>query len=158
MSSNALRKRGPSSLDALTSDGLLAALQAAHRQIETAFSELGAEAGEEGPDAGRFSAMRMRVGQALLAKRQIVGSVAAHLIGLLSVEEAIAVRELRTRGQHHSQLASEIIRYWTPDLIRQDWTGYCAASRDLRAGILGLIGAEKDLYYPLLRRQLDGKS
>jgi hypothetical protein len=133
-----------------SSTQLLFALKAAHQQIEAAFAELDAECMQERADPSLFSAMRMRVGQALLVKRQIVGLVASHLILSAPPHEVCAVRELRSKDICYSQLASEIIRTWTPGAIKQDWGGYCAASRDLRARISSLIAAEKELYYRLL--------
>jgi hypothetical protein len=153
MGSNVVRKQRPGSNIGLSgSDFLLAELKSAHRRMETAFTELGKEAAEDNPDAGRFSAKRMRVGQALLAKRQIVSKVASYLISVVSAEEAAAVRELRTRAHLHSQLASETIRSWSPAQIERDWSGYCAAASELTAKILSLIAAEKELLYPLMEK------
>jgi hypothetical protein len=119
------------------STSLLSDLKAAHRKIETAFAELEAGCGHDRANLSAFSATRMRVGQALLAKRQLVGLIASELISSASA---------------YSQRASEIIGKWTPIAIQQDWNGYCTASRDLRTDILSLIAAEKELYYPLLLR------
>jgi len=140
------------------SASLLSELKAAHRKIESAFAELEAGCGRERANLSAFSAMRMRVGQALLAKRQLVGLIASELISSASDQELFAVRTLQSRDQCYSQRASEIIGKWTPVAIQQDWSGYCAASRDLRADILSLITAEKGLYYPLLLRQPRAKT
>lgn len=154
MSSNTLREQlRVANIGHSGSDSLLAALKVAHRQIEAAFSGLQTEGAEHVSDVSQFSAKRMRVGQALLAKRQIVGKVASHLIPLVSAEEATAIRELRSRAHRYSQLASEIIRSWTPDEIQQDWSGYSAAASEMKTTILGLVAAEKELLYPLLSRQ-----
>lgn len=155
MSSNVIRKQRPSSIDRSNSKSLLAALKVVHLQIEATFAELGAEAGEEVSDLSRFSNIRMRVGQALLTKRQVVDKVASHLIPLISADEATGVRELQLRDRSSCHLASQIIRDWPPDEIQRNWGGYCSASRDFRTGILGLISAEKELYYVLLRGQFD---
>ena len=134
------------------STSLLLELKAAHRQIETAFAELEAECAHEGANLSRFSAIRMRAGQALHVKRQLVGLIASQLISSASDQELFAVRTLQSRDDCCSQLASESIRKWTSVAIQQDWAGYCTASRDLRTDILSLIAAEKELYYPLLLR------
>jgi hypothetical protein len=47
---------------------------------------------------------------------------------------------------------SELIRKWTPDAVSSDWAGYGAASQKIRAGILELVAAERELLYPLLQR------
>ena len=116
------------------------------RDLETAMTG-------DAPDLSEFSAMRMRVGQALLAKRQLIGRVSTHLISLVAVDEGSEVRGLQSRDQRYSQLASEIIRNWPPEAIQLDWSGYCSASSDLRAGILDAVASEKALLYPLLERQ-----
>lgn len=149
--SSALRKHPPTTrLSIASSSGLLSALQAAHLQIDTAFAEMEGIASAEVTDLQHFSAARMRIGQANLARRRIVEKVSSHLISVVCAEVGEAVREHRRRDENYFQNVSELVRKWTPDAVLQNWNGYCTASRTIREGTLAIIAAEKGLLYPLL--------
>jgi hypothetical protein len=133
-----------------TSPGLLAGLQAAHREVEAALDEMDLIARDAAPDAAQFSAARLRAGQAILAKLQITTKVCSRLISMTSIKAAGEIRELRSRDSDQAKLISDHVRRWTPDVIGNDWQGYCQASREMRDGVRELVLAERKLLYPLL--------
>lgn len=151
MSSIRQRKQPPSTCWNIGESGtLLLALQAAHRQVETAFSQMKDIASEDVPDLQRFSAARLRIGQANLARRQIVEKVASHLISVTPADQAEAMREHRRRDQSCFHEASTLVREWTLEEVQRNWNGYFAASEIVRERIRAIIAAEKALLYPLL--------
>lgn len=129
---------------------LLQGLEAAHREVEASLDEMDLVAGDAVPDAVRFASVRLRAGQAILAKRQITTKVCNHLIPTVAIEDAEAIRDLKYRDSERSNLISDHVRRWTPDAITNDWQGYCQASREMRGGVREMIVAEKRLLYPLL--------
>jgi hypothetical protein len=131
---------------------LLAGLQGAHRQIEAAIIEAEAMMAEGQPDPALSSALRMRIGQANLARSRIAREICSHLISTISIREAEAVRGLQRQDAEQFQQTSELIRQWTPTAVQADWEGYCAASRQARDQIRAIVAAEKWLFYPLLER------
>jgi hypothetical protein len=131
---------------------LLAGLQGAHRQIEAAIIEVEAMMAEGQPDPALSSALRMRIGQANLARSRIAREICSHLISTISISEAEAVRGLQRQDAEQFQQTSELIRQWTPTAVQADWEGYCAASRQARDQIRAIVAAEKWLFYPLLER------
>lgn len=134
------------------SDALLGALQSAHRLIDAAFAELECASSDVRPETQRVDAARLRIGQANLTRRRVVNRVFSHLISLISAEERDMVRDLQRQDEDCSQRVSELVRHWTPDAIADDWDGYRAASRAIRAGIVSVVTAEKELLYRLLSR------
>jgi hypothetical protein len=133
-----------------TSPALLADLRAAHRQIEATLDEIDSIGGHGAPNAAQFINARLRVGQAILASRQIAMNVCSHLISLATKNDAEQIRELQRRDGEQSKLVSNHVRRWTPNAIRDDWQGYCDASRKMREGVREIVSAEKKLLYPLL--------
>jgi hypothetical protein len=135
-----------------SSGALLEALEAAHRQLETAMIALEALVSEGPPDASQFGVARLRISQANLARSQIVRKICTHLISLTSANEVEAVREFQRRDAQQFQATSEHIRRWTPDALCRDWEGYAAGSREVRAELREIVIAEKALFYPILSR------
>lgn len=97
----------------LGSGALLAALRAAHRQVEWAPGEIEATTINETPDLPRVSAFRLRIGQANLARGKIVQKVRRHLASRASKRDADALRDLERFERMHFQSVSELVRRWT---------------------------------------------
>jgi hypothetical protein len=91
-------------LAAPTSLGLLAGLQAAHREVEAALDEMDSIAGDAAPGAAQFGAARLRAGQAILAKLQITTKVCSRLISMTSIKAAGEIRELQSRDSDQAKL------------------------------------------------------
>lgn len=136
----------------LGSGALLAALRAAHRQVEWAPGEIEATTINETPDLPRVSAFRLRIGQANLARGKIVQKVRRHLASRASKRDADALRDLERFERMHFQSVSELVRRWTPERVFANWQGYCEESAAIRENIRQSINREKALLYPLLER------
>ena len=128
----------------------LAALQSAHRQIMTAMADLEAIAAEDVPDIARFSAVRLRISQANLARARVARQVCTHLVGIITAQQSDGIRALQRRDVHQLQHASALVRDWNLDAVVEDWGGYRTAARDVRDQLQALVAAEKQRLYPLL--------
>ena len=131
---------------------LLAALQAAHRQIEAASTDLEDVSAAGAPDVAKFSMARLRLGQAHLARRPIAQKVYAVLVSTISADEAEAVRDLQRRDGELAQELSDHIRRWTPIAVQERWAAYCEASVLIRGRLRAVLAMERSLIFPLLKR------
>jgi hypothetical protein len=128
----------------------LAALQSAHRQIAAAMADLESIAAEDVPDIARFSAVRLRISQANLARARVARQVCTHLIGIITAQQSDGIRALQRRDVRQLQHASALVRDWNLDAVIEDWGGYRNAARDVRDQLRALVASEKQLLYPLL--------
>lgn len=128
----------------------LAALEAAHRQVESALEEVKASTEEGRLDLAKFTAARLRVGQSDVARRQLVRRICSALLPATSPAEANAIRELQRCGAEHARRASELIGRWTPEAMAIDWDSFRLASYLLREQVRTALAAEKRILYPLL--------
>lgn len=96
----------------------------------------------------------MRIGKAILSRRRIAQEAYSRLLPAVSSDEVMAVRDLQQRDLAHFQSTSEMIGHWTPQMLQDNWRGYCEASRKVRDGMRDIIAAERRLLYPLLDRLL----
>jgi hypothetical protein len=101
---------------------------------------------------GRFNIARLRIAQANLARRKLVDQICRYLTLVLSPEEGELVRELRRRDEGCFQNVSTLVREWKPEDVFRNWDSYCVAARSIRAEILMIVSAEKELLYPFLER------
>lgn len=138
--------------DVASSAALLAALQAAHRQIESALNGIEAVGATEIPDLAKFSAARLKIGQLNLVRRQIARKVFSHLISVTSAEQGESLRAMQRRDLELSQLLSEHIGHWTPTAIQIDWQGYCDAAKKMRNQLREMVSLERSILYPLLQQ------
>lgn len=128
----------------------LAALQSAHRQIMIAMADLESIAAQDVPDIARFSAVRLRISQANLARARVARQVCTHLIGRITAQQYDGIRVLQQRDVRQLQHASALVRDWNLDAVVEDWGGYRNAAKDVRDQLNALIASEKQVLYPLL--------
>ena len=129
---------------------LLSELKAVHRQLETCLAGLETMTGDGAPGAESLGAMRLRIGKAILAKRQVVWRIYGEFNAGRFTGKPETLRELKRRDLEQFQLTSKTIQEWTPALVQDDWAGYRDASRRVREGLREIIAAEKNALYPLL--------
>jgi len=131
---------------------LLAALREAHRQIDSASSDLEALSAAGAPDPAQFGIARLRIGQAHLARSHLAQKIYTALVSTLSAEEVEPVRELQRRDGELAQELSNHIRRWNPTTVREGWEAYVEASRLIRARLRALVATERSVICPLLER------
>jgi hypothetical protein len=143
-------KRDPN--DGAGSAGFLSKLEAAHVELETCLAALdGVMASPELSEPTRFSVVRLRLAKANLARTQLAREACGHLIQRVTGCGG-ALRDLQQREMDHAQAVSNHVRQWTPNLVKDDWEGYCHATRRLLERVRELIVSERDLLLPQLRR------
>jgi hypothetical protein len=133
-----------------TYQNLQTKLEAANRQIALCIEDLEAVTSDVPPVSTQLSAVRLRIGKAILARRPVTHEAYSRLLSAVPADDVAAVRDLQQRDQAQFYFTSEIIRRWTPQMVKDDWQGYCVASRMVRDGMRAIIAAEKRLLYPLL--------
>jgi hypothetical protein len=127
-------------------------LEETHRRIDLCFEDLEAITSEGPPEAVQLSAIRMRIGQAILIRRQVARDVYGYLLAVVCATDAAALRDLQRRDLDQFRVTSGVIQRWTPQRLRQDWPGYCDASRNVRDGLREIMDSEKRFLCPLLDR------
>jgi hypothetical protein len=129
---------------------LLEALEAAHRQLETALGDVRASTAEGHTDRAKFKATRFRIGQCEVDRRRLVQRICGSLLPTASPAEAKAIGELRRRELEHARRASLLIARWTPQAMALDWESYRLDSYLLREEMRTALATEKRILYRLL--------
>ncbi|HET7678950.1 MAG TPA: PilZ domain-containing protein [Xanthobacteraceae bacterium] len=139
-------------LDAVRSSAsasYLSAIEASHRQVESYVFALETIMTGELSDIGQFSAARLRLRQANLARTQVALDACRHLMTVQPAQPSL--RDLQRRELDISQMISLHVQQWTTQSLQDDWSGYCRATRKVLKGVRELIAAEKKLLCPALR-------
>src|SRR3954454_16173643 len=135
----------------LNSGSFLPLLQAAHGDMESCIRELESVTSDPFNEIA-ITAARMRIGAANVEKHFAVREACAKLFPAVGPHEAEALRQLQEDNWQRVRLTSSHVRYWTAEAVADDWKGYCAAFRAIKAKVHDGIMAEKRLLYPLLER------
>lgn len=127
----------------------LSAIEISHQQVESCVLLLEAIIAGELSDIGQFSAARLRLRKANLARTQVALAACRHLITTTQAQQIL--RDLQRSELEVSQTISEHVQSWTLQALQNDWKGYCHATRKILESVRELIAAEKKLLCPLLR-------
>lgn len=130
---------------------LSCALQSAHSHLAHCISEVETVTAPREPDMAALAHARYRVSQASYAKRDLVNKACAHLLQHVGKQEADIVQSLQSDNGEYLRHSTEHVRRWPPAAVEQDWAGYRAASREIRARMEQVMRAEQRLLLPLLR-------
>jgi len=131
---------------------LLAALEAAYREVESCLNAFDAiMASRELADQGRFSKIRLGLARANLARCQVAQEACSRLLANGAPSDGEALRDLQQSEIEHSRMISAHIQRWTPQVVQDDWRGYRSETGKLLDQVCALIAAERTLVVPLLR-------
>lgn len=130
------------------SNAHLCALEAAHHEVETCVNNFEAIIAGTLSDVGQFSAARLRLRQANMARTQAVLSASQYLI---RTDPDPALSELQRSVLDHSQSISKHVQSWDVQRIQNDWAGYRQATRRILRGVYELLTLEKALLCSPLR-------
>lgn len=125
------------------------AIEGSHQRVESCMIDLEIIMGHELTDLGQFSAVRLRLRQANLARTQIALAACHYLVAGSRAEEAL--HELQLRELEVSQKISTHVQLWPVPRLQEDWHGYCRATAKVLEHVRGLIAAERELLYDNLR-------
>lgn len=134
------------------SEMLLMQLWEAHEQLIREMENLDRITLGPLPDAPVFTAARWHISQASLRRRTLSVRIADFLADRISEGDASCLEKLRSENQLAMSRSAKHIQAWTTQSIRQDWKGYCTASREIRMEMKANILLEKQTLYPILER------
>lgn len=125
------------------------AIEASHQQVELCMLALETFMEGELSDIGHFSAARLRLRQANLARTHVALEACRHLMTIQHAPDSL--QDLRRSELDVSQMISEHVQRWTVQALQDDWGSYCRTTRKVLEGVRELIAAEKKLLCPMLR-------
>src|SRR5687768_664450 len=106
-------------------------------------------------DGSEFAAARWQLSQASLRRRTLSARIADFLAGRIEEGDARCLKMLQSENQVAVARSARHIRDWTAQAIRQDWTGYGIASRQIRLLMKANILLEQQMLCPILERLAD---
>lgn len=130
----------------------LSRLEAAHHEVESCVSRFEAIIAGLLSDIGKFSAARLRLRQANMARTQVVLDACRYLIR--SDDPQPQISDLQHRALEHSQSISKHVQSWDVQRIQNDWDGYCRATRRILRSGHEIVALEKRLLCSPLRDRL----
>lgn len=135
-----------------TAAKLLSDLQAAHSGLLAAMSEMERVAQPPPKRVTDVTAARLKMSQASLARRILIDQACDFLRSRVTETDAGALRALgRVRYEYQLHSTTHVSR-WSVTQIARDWTGYCAASREIRRRMAQSIESERSILYDMLQR------
>ena len=140
----------PHTGDASTATIRRRAYAAAHQELLAAIKAMEELTSGDPPDPLRFSHARLRVTRASMERRELFRRTVAQLSRNATSAVAHAISVLQEHDIQLLELTSDHIATWTADKIKSDWSGYCAATKIVRARSRENIERETRLLYPLL--------
>lgn len=136
-------------VESSASAAYLSAIEASHQEVETCVFNLETIMAGELSDIGRFSAVRLRLRQANLARTQVALDACRHLMTIQPAQPNL--RDLQRRELDLSQMISLHVQQWTTQGLQDDWGGYCRATRRVLESVRELVAAEKKQLCPVLQ-------
>lgn len=130
---------------------LLHELSAAHEAVLAAMATMSQVTDQES-DTLAYTKARYRISSAGLRRRQIFQRICAHLTERVSDEDTDALRKVQEVDRELSSASAAHISRWIPSEVEGDWSGYCAASRQIREQMKRELEAERRLLFPILER------
>lgn len=127
----------------------LTAIEASHQQVESCVFALETIMSGELSDIGQFSAARLRLRQANVARTNAALEACRHLKTTQQAQHSLG--DLQRRELDVSRMISEHVQHWTIQSLQNDWSGYRRATTKILVIVRELIAAEKELLCPMLR-------
>ena len=129
---------------------LLADYQFAHASLIQAMAELDALTRGSLPSRDRVIDARWSISRASLTRRTLWSRTLTRLSSQASNELEGDLRRLQEIDMALLRASSEHVCKWPIEAVINDWSAYCAASRDIRRKMKAAIDEEKQVLYPAL--------
>ena len=129
---------------------MLIQLQTIDGDLRQGVQELAALMSLPAPDDEALSRTRLKVARLSGRRRALIQCTILPHLQSMSCANTAQLADLRTEAAAWSVRFSNHIARWTARAIRTDWTGYQAASVEMRRSILKQIEREAAIIYPLL--------
>lgn len=135
---------------------MLTELKTLHGQIEICIAELEALTVPLVPALNEVAAARLKLTRVSRHRTTLLeGKIYPLLLDGACAADKASVEALRDTGKRGLLNSIGHIGRWTLPEIADNWTGYCAASRAMRAAMRKRIEEERAVVYPLLARRAD---
>lgn len=134
-----------------TTLSLVAALDAAYRDLAAYTEELQQVLAEPKPNRARLTSVRLKMAQLRLVHGAVIARIATLLTARATTAQAHQLQELRSSHENVLRTVSAHIGKWTFDTIEANWSDYRQETGDLlRRGMLKMQ-MDRQILYPLLR-------
>jgi hypothetical protein len=134
------------------SSTLLVELSGAHDDLLREMENVGAVTSGPAPDSAQVAAARWRLSKASLRRRSLSARIMEFLDARVDTDDLPHLAAFKAADQMMMRRSAEHVHQWTMHGIGEDWKGYCAASRDIRALVKAHVELEQRSIYPILER------
>jgi hypothetical protein len=132
---------------------VLADLRAAFTSVDECVAGLDLQTAGAEPDMRALASARFRMSQARHAKRQLVHKACQLLLAGASGADAQSLHAIERANAEYFSSSIEHVRYWTPQMLRSDWEGFCKQSRRMRSRMKQLAVLEQRVLLPMLAKR-----
>jgi imidazolonepropionase-like amidohydrolase len=141
----------------MNAEAMLHVLEEHHRAIEAGLSEIRRHCGEMSPCSRELGAARERLTAASLARSRFVSEhVVPSLVKDADDDLRTELAELLYATAANRMLSNCHIKTWTVASIEADWSGYCAAARDIWPMMEDQMEHERRVLVPRLKQSAPG--
>jgi hypothetical protein len=139
---------------------MLPDLQRLHEQLSAAIADLADLTAQTWPDRAGITRVRWKLSRASRLRLKLLEeTVYPFLLKGAIPEDARHVSDLRRANAAVLAASREHIATWTIERVIADWSGYRAASADMRALMTARIQWERKILYTLLdQAETDGRA
>lgn len=131
---------------------LLVQLSSAHDQLALEIENLDRITHGAALDRREVSTGRWRISQASLKRRSLACRTFNFLAERLAGVDLATLKAAQSADQEMMRRSASHVGNWALKTIFNDWQGYCAASRQIRAHMKAHIEMERQTLYPMLER------
>jgi hypothetical protein len=127
-------------------------LDAAHAEILREMASMHAVQASAQPSPDQWAYARWKLSRASRRRRTCVERAYPVALAEATAFERARIVQLREQDPMMLARSRDHVSAWPPERIAEDWAGYCAASRAIRAGMTERVRAEQDVLIPILKR------
>ncbi|MEI9926658.1 MAG: hypothetical protein WDN44_01730 [Sphingomonas sp.] len=131
---------------------MLNELRAAHEDLLAALAQLEQLTLQDSPDEAALASTRWQASRASGRRRKIFAAACAFLVDRVSDSDRIEIQTLQDLNATQLKASTAHIGKWTLQQVIDDWSGYQAVSRRMRASVRELVAADRATLCPLLDR------
>lgn len=137
---------------ALVARTMLGELRSAHRNLIAQLAAMEALTAGALADPVLCANGRWRLSQASLGRRLLATRVCDYFLQRLVADKRTALLQLIAADQALLKDSSAHLGRWTAEHVRDDWTGFRAASREMWRKTFEHIASEQRVLYPMLEQ------
>jgi len=141
----------------MNAEAMLHVLEEHHRAIEAGLVDIRRHCGASSPCSGELGAARERLTAASLARSRFVSEQVVPSL-LINADDDLRTElsELLFATAAKRMVSNGHIKAWTVASIEADWSGYCAAARDIWPMMEDQIERERRVLVPRLKQSAPG--